>query len=187
MKKIFMIVIAIAVGLSAMAQSKFVPEVVAGMNVSKIDYSDSDSRIGFHVGARCNYYINEVNEGVYVNAGLLLTLKGFKFYDLYLNPYYLELPLNVGYSYPVSEKVSLFGEVGPYFSYGIFGGDDGESVFDKEYGLYHRFDWGIGLRAGVEFERKFNVSLGYQIGIADVCFDESYSSRNLTISLGYKF
>ena len=38
-----------------------------------------------------------------------------------------------------------------------------------------------------EFERKFNVPLGYQIGIADVCFDESYSSRNLTISLGYKF
>ena len=38
-----------------------------------------------------------------------------------------------------------------------------------------------------EFERKFNVPLGYQIVSVYVLFDESYSSRNLTISLGYKF
>ena len=37
------------------------------------------------------------------------------------NPYYLEVPVRVGYKYAVNDDFSLFGSVGPYMAVGLFG------------------------------------------------------------------
>ena len=60
---------------------------------------------------------------------------------------------------------------------------------------------GAGLRVGVEFKKKYSLSIGYDWGFIDSYIDDeeemdddyvidltpSMKNTNLTISLGYKF
>ena len=59
--------------------------------------------------------------GAYMDFAALLTLKGAKIdggslASIKFNPYYLEVPVRVGYKYAVNEDFSLFGSVGPYMA-----------------------------------------------------------------------
>ena len=71
-------------------------------------------------------------------------------------------------------KVGVFGSFGPYFGVGIFGTskgtDDGVSskpdVFSSD-GL-KRFDFGLGLRAGVAMFDNYRIYVGYDWGLVDV-------------------
>lgn len=187
MKKIYSILIvalATMMGFSAQAGAPQW-EIVAGMNVANLDASGCSSRIGFHAGVRSTFGIPNANQGFYVNAAALLSLKGCKGGGITLNPYYLDIPVHAGYKYAISESVALFGEFGPYFGIGLFGKTDGEDMFGED--GFKRFDFGLGLRAGLEFNKKVPVSIGYDFGVLDVADDVSAKTRNLTISVGYKF
>lgn len=138
----------------------------------------------------------------------LLTLKGAKIdggslASIKFNPYYLEVPVRVGYKYAVNDDFSLFGSVGPYMAVGLFGkaklkvdgdiadiaelGDNSmsEDIFGDD-GL-KRFDFGLGLKAGVEFNKKYQVAISYDFGLVEVAKDLGMKNRNLMISLGYMF
>ena len=147
----------------------------------------------------------------------LLTLKGAKIdggsiATVKFNPYYLEIPVHVGYKYAVNEDFALFGSVGPYLAVGLFGkaklnignaigdwadiegkvsvgGLEGKSVSEDIFGDdgFKRFDFGLGLKAGVEFNKKYQVALSYDFGLIDVQKDLGMKNRNLMISLGYMF
>ncbi len=67
----------------------------------------------------------------------------------------------------------------------LFGQTDGEDVFGDD--GYKRFDFGLGLRAGLEFNQKVPVSIGYDFGLLDINDGVSAKNRNLTLSVGYKF
>lgn len=189
MKKIYSIlmvaVAALSMSFTANAEApKW--EVVAGMNVANVDASGCSSRIGFHAGIRTTIGIPSVSNGFYGNAGALLSLKGTKAAGITFNPYYLDIPVHFGYKYAINETLALFGEFGPFFGIGLFGKTDGLDVFSDEVG-YKRFDFGLGLRAGLEFNQKVPVSIGYDFGVLDVADEVSAKTRNLTISIGYKF
>ena len=79
MKKILALIAILAIGLgSANAQENLRWGVTAGMNVSKFSISGLDSRIGFHAGVKAELGLPQVTEGVYMDFGALLTLKGAK-------------------------------------------------------------------------------------------------------------
>lgn len=190
MKKLSLILTVLLMGaLSMSAKGLLVPEIVAGMNVASYNQDGASSRIGFHAGVRGDYYVTGSQEGFYFNAGLMLSLKGctvdFISKSSRLNPFYLDIPVHVGYKYSVTDNIGIFADFGPYFSFGLFGKTEGESVFGDE-GL-KRFDAGLGLRGGVEFNKKFNVSLGYDWGLVDVVDSGNLKNRNFMVSLGYKF
>ena len=188
MKKIFstVIVAIVAVMMSFSAQAEGAQwEVVAGMNVANVDASGASSRIGFHAGARMTLGIPSVSHGFYGNAAALLSLKGFKAVGITLNPFYLDIPVHFGYKYAVNNNLALLGEFGPYFGIGLFGQTDGEDVFGDD--GYKRFDFGLGLRAGLEFNQKVPISIGYDFGLLDINDGVSAKNRNLTLSVGYKF
>ena len=138
----------------------------------------------------------------------LLTLKGAKIdggsiASIKFNPYYLEVPVHVGYKYAVNDDFALFGNVGPYIAVGLFGkakakvdgniadlGELGtnsasEDIFGND-GL-KRFDFGLGLKAGVEFSKKYQFAISYDFGLVEVAKDLGMKNRNLMISLGYMF
>ena len=50
-----------------------------------------------------------------------------------------------------------------------------------------RFDFGLGLKAGVEFFQKYQVSIGYDWGLLDNIEDSGNKNRNLMLSVGYFF
>ncbi len=69
------------------------------------------------------------------------------------------------------------------------GGLEGKSVSEDIFGDdgFKRFDFGLGLKAGVEFNKKYQVALSYDFGLIDVQKDLGMKNRNLMISLGYMF
>lgn len=69
------------------------------------------------------------------------------------------------------------------------GGLEGKSVSEDIFGDdgFKRFDFGLGLKAGVEFNKKYQVALSYDFGLIDVQKDLGMKNRNLMISFGYMF
>ena len=161
--------------------------------------------------------LSQEASGAYMDFAALLTLKGAKIdggsiATVKFNPYYLEIPVHVGYKYAVNENFALFGSVGPYLAVGLFGkaklsignaigdwadiegmesvgGLEGKSVSEDIFGDdgFKRFDFGLGLKAGVEFNKKYQVALSYDFGLIDVQKDLGMKNRNLMISFGYMF
>lgn len=194
--------------MSVNAQDNLKWGVMAGMNVSKYTITGFDSRIGFHAGVKAELGLSQEASGAYMDFAALLTLKGAKIdggsiASIKFNPYYLEVPVHVGYKYAVNDDFALFGNVGPYIAVGLFGkvkakvdgniadlGELGtnsasEDIFGDD-GL-KRFDFGLGLKAGVEFSKKYQLAISYDFGLVEVAKDLGMKNRNLMISLGYMF
>ena len=181
---------------------------MAGMNVSKYTITGFDNRIGFHAGVKAELGLSQEASGAYMDFAALLTLKGAKIdggsiASIKFNPYYLEVPVHVGYKYAVNDDFALFGSVGPYIAVGLFGkakakvdgniadleelgtNSASENIFGDD-GL-KRFDFGLGLKAGVEFSKKYQVAISYDFGLVEVAKDLGMKNRNLMLSLGYMF
>lgn len=213
MKKALLLFALVAISIMSInAQDNLKWGVMAGMNVSKYTITGFDSRIGFHAGVKAEVGLsqNANGSGAYMDFAALLTLKGAKvdggsLASITFNPYYLEVPVRVGYKYAVNDDFSLFGSVGPYIAVGLFGkakakvdGDyldvdfdeiGGNSASENIFGedRLKRFDFGLGLKAGVEFSQKYQVAISYDFGLVEVIKDLGMKNRNLMISLGYMF
>ena len=209
MKKILVLFVLTAIAMvSVNAQDNLKWGVMAGMNVSKYTFTGFDNRVGFHAGVKAELGLSQEASGAYMDFAALLTLKGAKIdggslASIKFNPYYLEVPVRVGYKYAVNDNFSLFGSVGPYIAVGLFGkakakvdGDyfdfdeiGGNSISEDIFGDdgLKRFDFGLGLKAGVEFSKKYQVAISYDFGLVEVAKDLGMKNRNLMISLGYMF
>ena len=100
----------------------------------------------------------------------------------------------MGYKYAVNDKFAIFGNFGPYIGIGLFGkakasGElmEGEDTSVNVFGddAMKRFDFGLGLKAGVELNQKYQLSIGYDWGLIDNIEDSGNKNRNLMISLVY--
>ncbi|WP_073343796.1 porin family protein [Bacteroides congonensis] len=209
MKKILLFFALVAMSVvSINAQDNLKWGVMAGMNVSKYTITGFDSRIGFHAGVKAELGLSQEASGAYMDFAALLTLKGAKIdagslASFKMNPYYLEVPVHIGYKYAVNDDFALFGSAGPYIAVGLFGKAkakvDGDLVDLGEFGGnsasedifgddgFKRFDFGLGLKAGVEFSKKYQVAISYDFGLVEVAKDLGMKNRNLMISLGYMF
>lgn len=82
------------------------------------DGDDSDSRIGYHIGAVMDW---TVAKNLYVQPGIYFTTRGTKEggtegqYELSSNPYFGSV------RFPVTEKLMIDINAGPYFAMGIGG------------------------------------------------------------------
>lgn len=209
MKKVLLFFALVAMSVvSVNAQDNLKWGVMAGMNVSKYTITGFDNRIGFHAGVKAELGLSQEASGAYMDFAALLTLKGAKIdggsiASIKFNPYYLEVPVHVGYKYAVNDDFALFGSVGPYIAVGLFGkakakvdgniadleelgtNSASENIFGDD-GL-KRFDFGLGLKAGVEFSKKYQVAISYDFGLVEVAKDLGMKNRNLMLSLGYMF
>lgn len=228
-KIIFILIVCCIAQLSMKAQSKLSLGVKVGANLSSAggDYSDIKSRLGYHVGLIADY---NFSNSLFLRTGLDFTTKGAKFdkewlgtldliesVDPVLNTYsgykkdkyrlnYLQLPISLGYRFPLSKSVNLTANAGVYFAYGVYAREKVDNGYiDKECGLYyrgkykgfddigmHKFDFGLIGGVGVEYNR-YLLSVNYEAGLYNtmsgkyVGSDPSWKNRNWTLSLGYKF
>lgn len=209
MKKVLLFFALVAISVvSINAQDNLKWGVMAGMNVSKYTITGFDNRIGFHAGVKAELGLSQEASGAYMDFAALLTLKGAKIdagslASFKMNPYYLEVPVHIGYKYAVNDDFALFGSAGPYIAVGLFGKAkakvDGDLVDLGEFGGnsmsedifgddgLKRFDFGLGLKAGVEFSKKYQVAISYDFGLVEVAKDLGMKNRNLMLSLGYMF
>lgn len=131
------------------------------------------------------------------------------------NTFGLTVPVNIGYKLAASKSVSLFAAAGPYINIGLGGKckvtttaaangtratqkepdtteqtvkETKETVSDNVYSdkLMQRVNWGVGLKAGAEFCRHYQVNVGYELGLSNI-FKGSPDSKHRTLTLGVAY
>ncbi len=184
--------------------------VTGGMNVGNYAIKlggnsfSSDSRIGFRVGFRMEIGAPFIYNGFYFMGEAMLSAKGSKMSTSIDNksvsntsrPYYLEIPLHIGYHYAFkNSSFGIFGSFGPYFGIGLFGTNKMtvDNVISKpdtfgSNGL-KRFDFGLGLRAGVSMFDHYRIYLGYDWGLINIAqtSGDRINNRNFYIGAAYMF
>ena len=193
MKKFFCLLIALAmcVGNASAFEFEYEPEPgltwmgLFGMNVSKLQNSNYNAKVGAMMGIRADYMMPRAH-GTYVTAGLDWTMKGAKvsveaepFDDEEVSAtakyalHYFEIPIRVGFRYNIMEELGVYGELGPYFAVGVGGKHklsidvDGDEANDFEYhGTYKAFkkaDFDIN-ESKLPFQR-WDAGIGFRIGV----------------------
>ena len=210
MKKLLPL-LSFALLLSAAASAQGVRYGITGaMNVSNYaiesDASSftSDSRIGFRAGFRMEVGAPFIYDGFHFMGEVVLSSRGSKMSTTVdeqsvkniSRPYYLEIPLHIGYHYAFKNgNVGLFGSFGPYFGVGLFGkdkltiGDVSSKPDTFDSGELKRFDFGLGLRAGVSMFDHYRIYLGYDWGLVNIAGSsgDKVNNRNFYVGAAYMF
>lgn len=108
---------------------------------------------------------------------------------------YLEIPAYMLYNHDLpSNKGRLFGGVGFYLAYGLWGtindSDNTPSVsaFDKNLG-YKRFDAGLAFTGGYQLPQGLRISIAYELGLVNIDpFAGAYDklkNRALSLNVAY--
>ena len=145
------------------------------------DESDDESLNGFYVEATYDFNFLEAKWGsLGIQPGLRYSFAGETESEQMpglttrasLTEHYLDIPVNVKYSYDIMPStLKAYAFAGPVFSCGLASSlkvkaNDSSvktnNYKDTEYG---RFDIKLGLGAGVTLMEKFDVKLGYNIGL----------------------
>jgi hypothetical protein len=136
--------------------------------------------------------------------------------------HYIELPIRAGFRYNINESFGLYAEFGPYFAVGVGGyhtrsidGDGADvrkaeddftfrafsSTDDIVRQTFQRWDAGLSLRLGAEYNDHYNLMIGFDWGFPDIYRDslrdkyfEAHQTRlpkvynfNFSITTGYRF
>lgn len=207
MKKIFFMILLGAMVLPSMAQ-EFRVGATAGVNVNTPS-GDDTGLIGFNVGVKGELGLPQASEGWFMDFSALLSSHGWKsvaYYDKATatslqwkaTPYYLSIPVHVGYKFRCSDKLKLFVSAGPYAGIGLFGKETltstlagksttstaSNNIFADN--VQERFDWGLGCRLGAELYGHWQLSVGYDWGMKDTN-KKNMRYRTLSISSVYVF
>lgn len=228
-KTIYCAILAITAYAGAIAQSGKSSAILrAGVNLANVSVTDNggidDAKMltSFQVGI-----IGDLNVTSFlaIQPGLIFTGKGTKtqsgnqgdanFYKATINPYYLELPVNLVFKTPTG-PTKFFAGAGPYIAMGIAGknkvngsvlgnsfsseekidwSNDDPTTTDFEegagLGIMKRFDYGLNGLVGVETD-KLVLSANYGLGLAKLQSgngsgdDNNNKHRVLSFTLGFK-
>lgn len=203
----------IVLGTAANAQISFAPEV--GLNISNLrekvggeTIDGAKMRIGGKVGGVVNIgIINHLS----VQPGLFFSMKGgnYKYsetvgpitaeYDSKTNLNYLELPVNVVYSFG-EDHDGFFVFAGPYVGYALGGkmkqtvggvSEDEDVKFGSDKGEAKRLD--VGANAGVGYMLPMGLYFRAQYGLGLANIENEGDSDNyrknaaIGISVGFRF
>lgn len=210
MKKFFPI-FAFTIFVAATTSAQSIRYGITGaMNVSSyaveidgISYNP-ESRIGFNVGFKMELDAPFIYQGFYFDMEALLSSCGATIESIdqenyvsnTLRPYYLEIPIHIGYRYDVGKNLGVFASFGPYFSVGLFGTNKllygTQSSKPDTFGSngVKRCDFGLGLRSGVELFNHYRLFLGYDWGLIDIAKNYgggTVNNRNFYIGACYMF
>lgn len=201
-------------------KSKTIWMVRAGLNVANVscndkDYADPKSIAGYNVSVEFN---RSFATDFYWGSGLVLASGGYKISEFekgdgYENSYEdkytvskLELPLNFGYKFSVTDDFKLDAHVGAYIGYDLFGtnkysetynGDTGSGEFKiGDWEDYNRLNYGLQFGIGAWY-RNFNFNINFQKGLVNK-FDGNFTNedngtklsikeKNWMFSVGYAF
>lgn len=208
MKRFFIITLLVALAMPSMAQY-FRIGATAGINVNSPSGSHT-GQTGFNIGANAELGLPQATNGLFLDFGAILSSHGWESMTYYDNdsqmsmqwkatPYYLNIPMHIGYKFHCNDIFKIFATVGPYFNLGIFGKETitstilgkstisvvSNNVFADK--VQERFSWGLGIRLGTELYDQWQLSIDYDWGMKDVFNNINMRNRTLGISCTYVF
>jgi hypothetical protein len=205
MKKLALVFATAFVANTGFAQISVTPEI--GMNIAKQrtvvgdnDATTSDAAIGLSGGVGVGL---PLYKGIYLKTGLFYQKLGGQRDILGLtsttNLHYLQVPVNVGYRYEISDKAgAVFAEVGPYVGMAISGNTKSEALIgddiknDIEFGdkltETKAMDWGFGFGVGYQSPWGIYLKAAHNLGLGNLSNVDNVTvkNRNWNISLGYR-
>lgn len=214
MKKNLFFILMLLCGIATMSAQGLRFGAEAAVDFSNPINSTGEHRTAFHIAAKGEYNFKNASKGWYLSAALGLYSKpgedetGGEFdgvgnlsaaYTFSYTPWYLQLPVHVGYRYSLSNIVSLQIETGPYFAAGIFGREHltiaysngnrekySGSCFGKD-GAFHRADIGWGVAAGVQLAGHWQVGVAYNLQFNSAVKESDIYNSVVGVTLGYIF
>lgn len=225
MKKVLLAALALFTFTSAMAlDNEPKPGLTwqgqVGLDISNLRGSHFDAKPGANLGFYGQYMFEKAH-GTYLFAGVDYAMKGAKkTIDMpvtgkqtdKINLHYFTVPVHIGFQYNFIPELGAFIDFGPYFAVapgGRYAVDyaDGHipdthyNVLKKhdDYGAnigIQRFDWGLGLRFGAEYNQHYSLNFAFDWGLTDILRDSyllhavgnpTYKTFNTAITLGYRF
>ncbi|CCY90348.1 putative outer membrane insertion C-signal [Bacteroides sp. CAG:1076] len=186
--------------------------VRAGGTYSHITKSNhSDGKLGWLIGADLEIPVDKVSEDFFIQPSLLFLSKGDKCstsgdvgdgdvatVETTENAIFMEIPVMAGYRLNIADNFNLTFNAGPYFAFGLGGKSElgmdatlwgspiGGGYEINTFDSIKRFDFGIGLGAGLEILQSWSVNLNYDFGLIPV-IDGGGKHRAFMFSVGYKF
>lgn len=175
-----------------------------GGNAPSFAESDYDLSIGWNFGVTGLLNAENFIPNSYVRGSVLYTRKGASAStdelssiitsDALFHLHYFEIPVRFGYAYDMGNDVCILGETGPYVAMRLGGSlrcntkVEGVTAhysgdIDEIYDDLRRFDIGWGIHAGVCFNQKYQLMLGYDWGLCDAIKQTTGSNRNLSLNL----
>lgn len=140
-----------------------------------------------------------------VEGGLALTGLGTKWThsefgsrDVTQHTYWLQVPVNLVFKFPIEDVGNLFFKVGGYAGVGLFGTNYGLGSYsgnsDTKFsfgddGTQKGSDYGWNMNFGYKFKSGYLINLGYQQGLKDLSTTSQYKQKNRawTFGVGYEF
>lgn len=204
MKKSFLTIIAaVAMTLSANAQTSIIPKV--GISIANVasdpKNDDAKSKIGLQLGVAAEIGITDMFA---VQPELLFIQKGTKSEssDFGISAKssttlsYLEIPVLAKVKFG-SDAAKFYAIAGPSIGIAVsgknkveaFGVSDSEDIeFGSEAGQIKRTDFGLQFGAGVNI-KNFVIDVRYGLGLSNLSNDSSVSAKNraIGITVGYAF
>ena len=175
MKRIIIALLSIVVATTASAQElRWGATGAINFAWARSTVNSSDTYIGFNAGVKAEMDFSDyITDGFYLDGRLLYTLKGGRWAGYHENLGYLEIPITLGYRYPVSNDVALMGGLGPYLGWGLVGKSvlkEGGTktktdIFGEE---YKRFDFGLNYQVGVELYSQWQIFLGFEHSLMNI-------------------
>lgn len=192
MKKFFMMAVMTVLTITASAQVEKRMRYGITYTGTMSKYSElpnTENTFGYGGGFILEY---NFTPNVYLGSGLEFGLRGTKIQtldvagqsvlaDASLKSYNLIIPANVGGRVNLSDKVAIFGQIGPYASFAFkkaelqilgYGTIEGEN-----------FDWGFNGKIGVEF-CQIQLFGGYELGMKEI-WPDGAKNRSIVFGVSY--
>lgn len=215
--KTFLISAILLFGLSTTAFSQLRFGIDGGVSFSNTNIKSTSGGLSlspntntltsFHIGILAEA---PLGNKFYLQPQLQLAGQGFKLknymgsnFNETVNPFYLELPVNIIYKIPVGPGKAFAG-LGPYLAIGLFGKAKGKGTYAGEkidstknirFGSsaqkddFTSLDDGLNFKGGYEFDNGFLITVNYSLGLKNTVPDppSGASRRNyyVGISIGY--
>lgn len=211
----------VAAAFPADAQQQLRWGAEVGAVVSRPFFGDFTARMGFELGVKGEYAFTSPAGGWYLAAALTLGSKPMKMNEelpyagdgsdiderpvwLKATPYFLSLPVQMGYRLPLRHGLALHLSTGPSVALGLFGdatvgflhrSPSGESLTQESAKCFtsdspfRRFNVGWNPSLGVDFCRRWQADFRYNVQLNSMFsnwFDDRYN-QTFSLSLGYFF
>jgi len=191
MKKYLVVIftaVAMLIGTEAFAQLNINAGYANNHFTAKLNGESESANIGgFYVGAAYDIALPFSVTGFSVEPGIeysYFTKDDVNFLPVGsgdVNLHYLQIPVHLKYTYGISNALDIFAGAGPNFVIGL-GGNYKYSLASLsteldafgDDGMMKRFDFQLGIEAGVNVWDQLQVKVGYDWGLIDVAENEKY-------------
>ena len=199
MKKVIIAAAALLISFNSFAQFGIIAGLTSSSTNIKSAYADLESKsiALYHVGVTAKFDIG----GVFaIQPSLIYNVKGAKMAEFDLGTIdfktgFIELPVQIQAGVPIGSLLRIYGIAEPFIGYAVSNKIEGIDLEDKWKNVSSKFEYGVGLGAGVELFSHLQVSVRYFWNLGNV-YDFSWKTvsnapngkcNGITASLAFLF